>query len=109
MSNETYDNLRAKGWRQLPNGEWAKAKNAPAVLQAPPGSPEQEGKPQRGVERQSVDRQKRKKKDAGDRRRYRVRITFGMADYRVRDVDGMFATVVDCLVRARRRLLGGDS
>lgn len=41
----------------------------------------------------------------GDYGKFRVAITFLMPDRRRKDIDGMCSTILDCLIRARRRLL----
>ncbi len=43
--------------------------------------------------------------DGGDHGVFQVTITFRMADRRRKDIDGMLSTLLDCLVRARRRCL----
>lgn len=40
---------------------------------------------------------------------YRLRFVFRVSDAKVRDGDGMLATVSDCLVRAIGRFVKGDS
>jgi hypothetical protein len=52
-----------------------------------------------------VHRAKSRSPDAGDNRRFRVTANFRFSDRRRRDLDGCTATVMDCLVNARRRLL----
>lgn len=42
--------------------------------------------------------------DARNRQQYRVTALFYLPDYRRRDLSGMFETVLDCLVAARRLL-----
>lgn len=37
--------------------------------------------------------------------RFAVRIVVGLSDNRTRDLDGILATVMDCLIAARRRLM----
>jgi hypothetical protein len=52
---------------------------------------------------------KDQKEDGTNHRRFAVRITFNLSDNRPRDMDGMLATVMDCLQAARRRLVAMDT
>lgn len=54
-------------------------------------------------------RTKGSKGHAADHPKYRVTIIWNVSDRRIRDNDGMLATIMDCLVRSARRLAGMDT
>jgi hypothetical protein len=55
--------------------------------------------------RKSHHKPKASEVDEGRDRRFRITITFGVSDRRERDGDGAESTLLDCLVRARQRLM----
>lgn len=57
------------------------------------------------VSRAIGDGRKSKKEDAANRGQFCCTVTLRFSDYRQQDPDGVWATLIDCLVRARRRLL----
>jgi hypothetical protein len=52
---------------------------------------------------------KNKGEAGGDHPRFAVSIDFKISDRRTHDLDGMLASILDCLTTARRRLLDMDS
>jgi hypothetical protein len=56
-----------------------------------------------------ADRPSRRKADGTNHRKFRVTIIFNYSDNRRRDLDGAAATILDCLMAARRRLMAMDT
>ncbi len=63
-------------------------------------------KPQANPQKSADRRPKSRKKDEANHPAYHVSVTLKLSDRRVRDADGALSTLLDCLIRATRRLGG---
>jgi hypothetical protein len=89
--------LRAKGFVRQPDGSYSKV--APSLVR-----PCRELQKQKalGAERIRLHGAESTRADEGDHRRVprTVKLTFHVSDRRLRDIDGMTSTILDCMVKA---------
>ncbi len=92
--------MKSSNMVQLPNGDYVKAGNQGTGALAFKEEP-----PLRSGKRKAPDRQGSCVKSGKDHPKFSVSVTFKMSDNRKRDLDGQIATVLDCLIDARRRFV----
>ena|SRR6267378_8049006 len=92
------EDLKLKGYVRQSDGSWAKP--AVGTFREKFGACTELQKRETPVPHQ----QKERRVDEGLHRQFRVAVHFKMSDRRRRDLDGGLATILDCLIAARRQL-----